>query len=128
MYANNFSITYQQKPMKKQNKPTIRRANPLSVVPKMKPSYENIVLINPKKIPLTPEVLRAFVGFEHTSDEEAQNICRTSFEFAYILMDFLARKNNTAIDNQQVVSLKENKTPIVNINKKESKPLKNKAA
>jgi hypothetical protein len=114
--------------MKKQAKTAVQNENSLSVIPKARPSYEDIELINPKKIPLTPDVLRTFEGFGQASDEEAQNICRTSFEFAYILLDFLARKNNSYIDNQQVVSLKENETPIIGINESQSKPPKNKAA
>ena len=114
--------------MKKQPESAIQKERSLSVIPKARPSYEDLDLINPKKVPLTPEVLRTFEGFEHTPDEEAENICRTSFEFAYILLDFLARENNTSIDNQQVVSLKENETPIIGINESQSKPPKNKAA
>lgn len=114
--------------MKKQPKSAVQKECSLSVTPKTRPSYEDVELINPKKVPLTPEVLRTFEGFEHTSDEEAQNICHTSFEFAYILLDFLARKNNSFIDNQHVVSLKENETIVIDINKFQSKPLKNKAA
>jgi hypothetical protein len=114
--------------MKKQPKSAARKELSKSIIPKARPSYEDIELINPKKVPLTPEVLRTFEGFEHTSDEEAENICRTSFEFAYILLDFLARKNNNFIDNQQVVSLKENEAPIIFINELQSEPLKNKAA
>ena len=114
--------------MKKQPKSAVQKERSLSVIFKTRPSYEDIELINPKKVPLTPEVLRTFEGFEHSSDEEAQNICRTSFEFAYILLDFLARKNNTFIDNQQVVSLEDDKVPVLSINESESKPPKNKAA
>ncbi|RYE36677.1 MAG: hypothetical protein EOP48_29410, partial [Sphingobacteriales bacterium] len=102
--------------MKKQPKLAVQKEPSLSVIPKTRPSYEDIKLLNPKKVPLTPEVLRTFEGFEHTSDEEARNICRTSFEFAYILLDFLARKNNTPIDNQQVVSLKDAETIVIGIN------------
>jgi hypothetical protein len=114
--------------MKKQAKSAVQKECSLSVIPKTRPSYEDVELINPKKVPLTPEVLRTFEDFEHMSDKEAENICRTSFEFAYILLDFLARKNNTLIDNQQVVSLKENGAPIIFINKLQSEPLKDKAA
>lgn len=114
--------------MKKQPKSAVQKERSLSVVPKARPNYEDIKLINPKKVLLTPEVLRTFEGFEHTSDEEAQNICRTSFEFAYILLDFLAHKNNIFIDNQQVVSLKENETKVISINESQSEPHKNKAA
>lgn len=113
--------------MRKQPKSAVQNENSLSVIPKKRPSYEDIELINPKKEPLTPEVLKTFEGFEHTSDEEAQNICHTSFEFAYLLLDLLARKNNNFIDNQQVVSLKE-KTPVISINELQSKPPKNKVA
>ena len=114
--------------MKKQAKSAIQNESALPLVHKTRPSYEDIELINLKKIPLTPEVLKTFEGFEHTSDEEAQNICSTSFEFAYILLDFLARKNNTFIDNQHVVSLKEEEANVINLNRNESKPPKNKAA
>ena len=108
--------------MKKQPKSDVQNARPLSLIPKTKPSYEDIKLINPKKVPLTPEVLRTFEGFEYTSDEEAENICPTSFDFAYILLDFLARKNRTPIDNQQVISLKEDENKVI------GKPPKTKAA
>jgi len=114
--------------MKKQTKTALQTENFLSVVPKIRPSYEDLELINPKKVPLTPEVLRTFEGFEHTSDEEAENICRTSFELAYILLDILARKNNTSIDNQQIVPSNEQGAPIVQMNNNQSKPSKNKAA
>lgn len=114
--------------MKKQPKSGVQTERFQSLIPKTRPSDENIELINPKKVPLMPEVLRTFEGFEHTSDEEAQNICRTSFEFACILLDFIARKNDISIDIQQVVSLKENETKVVGINNTQSKPLKNKAA
>jgi hypothetical protein len=106
----------------------VSKERSLSLIPKTTPSYENIELLNPKKVPLTPEVLRTFEGFEHTSDEEAENICRTSFEFACILLDFLARKNSAPIDNQQFVSLKENETIVIGINETQSEPHKNKAA
>jgi hypothetical protein len=114
--------------MKKQPKSAIQKERSLSVIPKTRPSYEDIELLNPKKVPLTPEVLRTFEGFENTSDKEAENICRTSFEFACIMLDFLARKNSTQIDNQQVVSLKENETIVIGINETQSEPHKNKAA
>lgn len=114
--------------MKKQPKSAVQKQCYLSITPKTRPSYEDVELINPKKVPLTPEVLRTFEGFEHTSDEEAQNICHTSFEFAHILLDFIARKNKTIIDNQHVVSLKENESLVIGINKLQSKPFKNKAA
>ena len=114
--------------MKKQPKSAVKKECSPSVTPKTRPSYEDVELINPKKVPLTPEVLRTFEGFEHTSDEEGENICHTSFEFACILLDFIARKNDTTIDNQQVVSLKEVGTPVININELQSKPSKNKAA
>lgn len=111
-----------------QPKSAVQNESSLSVIPKTRPSYEDVELINPKKVPLTPEVLRIFESFEHMSDEEAQNICHTSFEFAYILLDFLARKNNNFIDNQHVVSLKENGTIVIGINESQSEPHKNKAA
>lgn len=114
--------------MKKQAKFALQKENSLSVVPKTRPSYEDIELLNPKKIPLAPEVLRTFEGFDNTSDKEAENICSTSFDFACILMDFLARKNSTSIDNQQVVSLKEIGTIVICINETQSEPHKNKAA
>jgi len=114
--------------MKKQPKSAIQKESSLSVIPKSKPSYEEIELINPTKVPLTPEVLKTFEGFENTSDEEGRNICQTSFEFACILLDFLTRKNSTYIDNQQVVSLEEKEAPILNITKTGSTPHKNKAA
>ncbi|GAA4737700.1 hypothetical protein [Flavisolibacter ginsenosidimutans] len=114
--------------MKKQPKSAVQKECSLSVTPKTRPSYEDVELINPKKVPLTPEVLRTFEGFEHTSEEEAENICHTSFEFVYILLDLLARKNNSFIDNQHVVSLNENESLVVSINKNQSNPNKNKAA
>lgn len=114
--------------MKKQPQSAVQQASSLSLISKTRPSYEDIELINPKKVPLTPEVLRTFEGFGNTSAEEAENICRTSFEFAYILLDFLARKNNTSIDNQQVVSLKESNTSVFIINKTQSETHKTKAA
>ncbi|GAA4756236.1 hypothetical protein [Flavisolibacter ginsenosidimutans] len=114
--------------MKKLPKSAAQKEHSLSVIPKTRPSYEDVELINLKKVPLTPEVLRSFEGFEHTSDEEAENICHTSSQFAYILLDFLSRKNNIFIDNQQVVSLKENETMVISINESQSEPLKNKAA
>ncbi|MDQ3844416.1 MAG: hypothetical protein M3342_10440, partial [Bacteroidota bacterium] len=92
-------------------------------------TYEDIQLINPKKQPLTPAVLRTFEGFETTSEEEVENICRTSLVFAQVLLEFLAHQNSTFIDNQQVVySGGENDTPVVEISPSTSITLKNKAA
>ncbi|WP_121355968.1 hypothetical protein [Flavisolibacter nicotianae] len=115
--------------MKKQSQAEWKGENPLSVVPKTRPSYEDIPLVNPKKEPLTPAVLRTFKGFDAISYEEAEKICRTSLLLAQVLLEFLATRNTTYIDNQHVVySSGENEVPVVEINSPTSKPTKNKAA
>lgn len=115
--------------MKKQYKADWKGENPLSVVPKTRPSYEDIPLVNPKKEALTPAVLRTFESFAGISDEEADNICKTSLLFAQVLLEFLATRSTTCIDNQQFVySSGENEVPVIEINSPTSKPTKNKAA
>ena len=73
--------------MKNQNKASRNGENSKSILPKMMPYHENITLINPKKEPLTPAVLKTFERFENISDEEAENICRTSLLFAQVLLE-----------------------------------------
>ncbi|GAA4733688.1 hypothetical protein [Flavisolibacter ginsenosidimutans] len=103
--------------------------NALTIAPTVRPSYEDVELINPKKVPLTPAILRSFDGFEKVTDEEAENICKTSAAFAMLLLQLLARKNAPTIENQEVVYLSEQEqAPIRNINEHLSKPSKNKAA
>lgn len=114
--------------MKTQKQTDSERENPLRVDAKMRPPYENIPLTNPKKEALTPTVLRTFEGFESVSDQEAENICRTSFLLAHILLEYLAQKNNCTIDNQHVVYLRSEEAPVVKMNNIQSKPHKNKAA
>lgn len=115
--------------MKNQSKGVRKSENPLILVPKTRPSYEDISLINPKKEALTPAILKTFEGFDAISDEEAENICRTSLLFAQVLLEFIAMKNTNCIDNQLVVySNSENEAPVIEINSSKSKPTKNKAA
>lgn len=115
--------------MKTEKKPAIEQQNPLRLVPKTRPSYEAIPLVNPKKEALTPTVLRSFEGFESVSDEEAESICRTSLFLAQILLEYIANKNNTSIDNQQVVySTGDNGALVIEMDNNISKPRKNKAA
>ena len=115
--------------MKNQSKTVRKGENLLTLVPKSRPSYEDITLVNPKKEALTPAVLRTFEGFDAISDEEADNICRTSLLFAQVLLDIIAIKNTNCIDNQHVVySNGENEAPVIEINSSKSKPTKNKAA
>lgn len=115
--------------MKNQSKAAQKGENPLSVVRKTRPTYEDIPLVNPKKEPLTPAVLRTFEGFAGISDEEAENICRTSLLFAQVLLEAVAVKNTNCIDNQHVVySNCESKVPVIDINSSKSKTTKNKAA
>ena len=115
--------------MKNQSKAVREDENPLTLVPKTRPSYEDIALFNPKKEALTSAVLRTFEGFAGISDEEAENICRTSLLFAQVLLEFIAVKNTISIDNQFVVySTSENEVPVIDINSSKSKPTKIKAA
>ena len=115
--------------MKNQSKAVRKSENPLTLVPKTRPSYEDISLVNPKKEALTPAVLRTFKGFAGISDVEAENICRTSLLFAQVLLEVIALKNTNDIDNQYVLySNGENEAPVININSRKSKPTKNKAA
>lgn len=115
--------------MKNQSKALRKSENPLTLVPKTRPSFEDISLVNPKKEALTPAVLKTFEGFADISDEEAENICRTSLLFAQVLLEFIAVKNTNCIDNQYVVySYSENEVPVIDINSSKFKPTKNKAA
>lgn len=115
--------------MKNQSKAVQKGEAPLTLVPKTRPSYEDIALVNPKKVALTPVVLRTFEGFAGISDEEAENICRTSLLFAQVLLEAMAVKNTISIDNQHVVySNGESKAPVIDINRSKSKTPKNKAA
>ena len=113
--------------MKNQSKAVRKSENPLTLMSKTRPSYEDITLVNPKKEALTPAVLKTFQGFASISDEEAENICRTTLLFAQVLLEAITVKNTIIIDNQHVVhSNGENEAPVIDINK--SKPTKNKAA
>src|SRR5687768_9360488 len=115
--------------MKNQSKAVRKGENPLTLVTKKRPSYEKISLLNPKKDALTPAVLRTFEGFAGISDEEAENICRTSLLFAQVLLEAIAMRNTNCIDNQHVVySNGESKAPVIDINSSKSKTTKNKAA
>lgn len=115
--------------MKNQSKAAQKGENPLSVVRKTRPSSKDIPLVNPKKEPLTPAILRTFEGFAGISDEEAENICRTSLLFAQVLLETIAIKNTNYIDNQHVVySNGENEALVLDINSSKSKSTKNKAA
>lgn len=115
--------------MKTEKKTAIGQQNALRVVSKTRPSYEDISLTNPRKEALTPTILRSFEGFEAVSDEEAENVCRTSLLLAQILLQYLAHKNITSIDNQQVVySMGDNEAPVIEMDDHKSKPCKNKAA
>lgn len=115
--------------MKNQSKAIREGENPLTLVPKTRPSYEDIALVNPKKEALRPAILRTFEGFTGISDEEADNICRTSLLFAQVLLDVIALKNTNSIDNQHFVySNSKNETPVIDLNSSKSKPTKNKAA
>jgi hypothetical protein len=115
--------------MKNQSKAARKGENPLTLVPKTRPSYEDITLVNPKKEALTPAVLRTFEGFAGISDAEAENICRTSLLFAQVLLEAIAVKNTNNIDNQHIVySNGENEAPVIDIISSKSKSTKNKAA
>lgn len=115
--------------MKKQTKAVLTGSSPLTLVPKTRPSYEDITLVNPAKESLTPAILKNWEGFEATSDEEAQNICSTSLLFAQLLLEFLALKNTNIIDNQPVVYLNNrNEAPVIEINRAQLKTTKNNAA
>jgi len=113
----------------KPQKKSLACENDLQITAAVRPCYEDIELINPKKAPLTPTILRTFAGFESIPDEEAENVCKTSAAFASLLLQFVARKNAVAIENQEVVYLREQEqAPIRNINQHLSTPLKNKVA
>ena len=115
--------------MKNQNKAVRKGENPLTRVPKTRPCYEDITLVNPKKEVLTPAILKTIEGFADISDEEVENIRRTSLLFAQVLLEFIAVKNTNCIDNQHVVySTSENEAPVIDINSSKSKPTNNKAA
>ena len=115
--------------MKNQSKAVPKSENPLMLVSKSRPSYEDIPLVNPQKEPLTPVILKTFKGFAGISDEEAENVCRTSLLFAQVLLEFIAMKNTNVNDNQHVVySNGENEAPVIDINSSKSKSTKNKAA
>lgn len=115
--------------MKDQNKTLPKGENPLTVVPKIRPPYKDIALVNPKKKALTPAILRSFEGFGNISEEEAENICRTSLLFAQVLLEAVAVKNTNLIDNQHIVYLNsESEVPVIGINSSKSKATKNKAA
>lgn len=115
--------------MKKQSISFKKKENHLAVIQKPRPSHEDIQLINPNKEALKPSILRTFEGFTDIAEEEAQSICVTSLCFAQILLETISRQNVISIDNQHVVCLdKENGTPIIEMNRFSSTPLKNNAA
>lgn len=99
-----LALFINKNPMKNQNKAVRKRENQAKLLPKSIQSYEDITLINPKKEPHTPSILRSFEGFQAISEEEAENICRTSLLFAQVLLELIAQKNTNTIDNQHVVN------------------------
>ena len=55
-------------------------------------------LINPKKLPLTPNVLRTFSGCENFSEKETEEIVYSLKLFASILVEFEKEMRNKNID------------------------------
>lgn len=60
---------------------------------------------NPNKKPMTIERLRSYPGCEKYTDEEAGDIIQLLSELAVIVLEHVAHKKSTCIDNQQVVYL-----------------------
>jgi hypothetical protein len=67
--------------------------------------------VNPKMEPLTIERLRGYPGCENYTDDQAASIIQTLEQFALILFEIAHQKESIFIENQQVVSLNQDKPP-----------------
>lgn len=95
--------------------------NTLSIASKQE--IPRVKLINPKREPLTPEILKRFPGYEGLGDDQLIEQCESIKTFARLLLAHLASvENDNSIDNQHVISLdsqQDNKVvPLNNENKK----------
>ena len=75
--------------------------------------------VNPKMEHLTIEKLRSYPGCENYTDDQATSIIQTLEQFALILFEIAHQKEDTCIENQQVVYLSHTKpeTIPIDINK-----------
>lgn len=73
------------------------------------PDEKNIFDINPKNEPLTISVLKSFEGCNHYTDEEAAILVESIRKIAAILYDLQGINKSISIDNQQPISLNNNK-------------------
>jgi hypothetical protein len=95
--------------------------NTLSIASKQE--IPQVKLINPKREPLTPEILKRFPGYEDLSEEQLIEQCESIRTFARLLLAHLASvENSNTIDNQHVISLygqqDDKVVPLNNENKK----------
>lgn len=99
------------------------KESPLSVASKNL-NAPGIKLLNPKREPLTPALLKTFSAYKDVSEKEAEEKCASIRTFARLLLEYLAHvENTTFIDNQQVISLDSNSdNKIVPIHKTNKKP------
>jgi hypothetical protein len=78
--------------------------NTLSIASKQE--IPRVKLINPKREPLTPEILKRFPGYEGLGDDQLIEQCESIKTFARLLLAHLASvENDDSIDNQHVISL-----------------------
>lgn len=105
------------------NNPKIRTESALFVASRNKEA-KVLKLLNPKRAPLTPDVLKSFPPYQHLSLEEAEAMCASFRTLARLLLEYIAAVENTnTIDNQHVISLGSNQNPkIVALNPKKLKP------
>jgi hypothetical protein len=97
------------------------KTNPLSVASKQE--AQKVELINPKREPITPKILKRFPGYEDLSEEQLIEHCEAIKTFARLLLAHLASVENTIpIDNQHVIPLDchqdDKVVPLNNENKK----------
>ncbi len=72
--------------------------------------------VNPKMEHLTIEKLRSYPGCENYTDDQAASIIQTLEQFALILFEIAHQKEDTCIENQQVVYLdQDNRTDTIPI-------------
>jgi hypothetical protein len=112
LFINNYS-------MKNTTKSTGRST--LSIASKQE--TPQVKLINPKREPLTPEILKRFPGYEGLGDDQLIDQCESIKTFARLLLAHLASvENSNTIDNQHVISLSSQQddkvVPLINENKK----------
>jgi hypothetical protein len=67
--------------------------------------------VNPKMEHLTIEKLRSYPGCENYTDDQAASTIQTLEQFALILFEIAYQKEDTCIENQQVVYLNQDKQP-----------------